>query len=379
MRPVGFRLRVLPLLALASCLAACTTTATTTATTSADSQSAPWLKEIKNNVQAQYKGKHLDLVTSGPKAVKNADVWYVSCGEAVSGCASAGAGFKQAASALKWKLTYVDGKFDPNTVSAGIEQAVAAGAKAIGINVFDCAAIKTALQKAKAAGVPVVSTWSTDCSPSLITAITSFAGTNPKRGLTDYSTDKINWAVAATGGKAKVIDVYETDLQSTIAQETGYRQGMTACPTCSTVETVKVTVNGLPNLQALVSAALTKHPEANVVNIPYGGLLAAGVQAAVTQSGRVGSLQVVGGACDGGEQALMAKGWNIACGGYEQAQTGWMTADYINRLLSGTPASDLPKVGIGYQLVDRDHRQKSDTFTLPADFRAAYTKVWTGS
>lgn len=106
--------------------------------TARDENAPAWLKDVRANVDAQYEGRYLDVIDSGPKAVEGANVWYISCGEAVSGCAAAGAGFKEAAGELGWNATYYDGKFDPNEVSNGIKQAVSAKADAIGLNIFDC-------------------------------------------------------------------------------------------------------------------------------------------------------------------------------------------------------------------------------------------------
>lgn len=334
------------------------------------------------SLERQYKGVAMETATEGPAAKKGLNAWYVSCGQTVSGCVEATNGFKEAAKALGWKLTVVDGKFDPNTVASAIDQAVAAKADVIGINVFDCGAIKTALEKAKSAGIPLVSTWSEDCEQPLFAGITSFASEPTAQGFSTYAGEKLNWAVVKTGGDMKLIDLYETDLSSTRIQERGLQKTLSECPeTCEVVETVEFTANDLGNLQELISAALTRNPDANAIYFPYGGLFPAGGQAAIKQSGRQSSLNVIGGACEEPEMAMFEEGgWNLACSGYSQAWTGWMCAEYLNRLASGEASTSLPEAGIGYQLVDSEHNlpEAGKPWEPTVDFRANMEQIWAG-
>ena len=107
-------------------------------------------------------------------------------------------------------------------------------------------------------------------------------------------------------------------------------------------------------LQALTSAALVKYPNANVVMVPFDGLILLGVGAAVTQAEAQGrdilltgleglepNLKMI---AEGGPQDLAAGspgGWH-----------GWATIDGINRLFAGEEQVD---PGIGYQLIDKEH------------------------
>ncbi len=365
--------------AVALALAGCSTVSSSGGSSAEgpSSDSPDWLKQMAVDVEEQFDGRFLDVVDSGPAAVEGANVWYISCGESITGCALAGKGFQEAGEALGWNVTYVDGKFDPNEVANGIQRAVAAGADAIGYNVFDCDAVKTSLQMARDAGIPVVTTWSNDCDPSLIST-TTLGGELPPLGLKNWAAEKVKWGIVKTNGQMKLINVYQTDLGSDVAQNDGVLQTIAECPDCEIVESVGVTTGTFANLQSLVAAALTKHPDANAINMTFSGMLPSGIQAALAQAGRTTDMAIIGGACDGPELGLMTEGWNIACSGYDQSQTGWMTADYLNRLMAGESPEDLPRVGIGYQLIDVDHNEHGDSFSIPGDFREAYRTVWAG-
>jgi ribose transport system substrate-binding protein len=338
-----------------------------------------WFKDFEATVAQGYAGVSVEDPPAGPPAVKDKTVWYISAGEACVGCAQIGSGFKDAAKILGWNLKYVDGKLDPAVVSAAIDQAVAAKADGIAMAIFDCSTIKNALEKAKAAGIPVVSTFSTDCDSPLFTALTTLDGKPAAFGLRAYTSVKTAWAITKSGGNVKAIDIKEDDVQSVVQEEKGFQDAMAKCDSCQTVATIDLTLSTSGNIQALLSAELAKHPEANVVTIPFGGLLPQGARAAIEQAGRQkNNMFVIGAACDGGEIDLMRADWNIVCGGYQQKQNGWMAADFINRLLAGETASKLPTVGIGYQLVDRDHNmpKDGDEWTIPTDYAAAYRAAW---
>ena len=341
------------------------------------SEAPDWLEPFQESVNEQYDGMFMDLVDSGPAAQEGKNVWYISCGESITGCALSGQGFREAGEELGWNVTYVDGKFDANEVANGIQRAVAAGADAIGYLVFDCDAVKTSLQMAADAGIPVVTSLSSDCDPSLITN-TTLAGELPPNGMKLWSAEKIKWGIVQTNGAMKLINVYQSDLGSERAQFEGLQATLADCPDCEIVENVEITAATFGNIQALVSAALTKHPEANAINITFSGMFPAGVQAAIAQAGRTQDMAIVGGACDGPELSLMQEGWNIACSGYDLAHSGWMTADYINRLLAGESPEDMPNLGIGFQLIDADHNPGGDKWSAPVDFRSAYREVWSG-
>ena len=332
------------------------------------------------SLEKQYAGVAMETETSGPPAKEGLDVWYISCGQTVSGCVEATKGFEEAAKALDWKLHVVDGKFDPNTVSTAIEQAVAAKADMIGINVFDCGAIKTSLEKAKSAGIPVVSTWSEECGSPLFTGITSFASEPTAKGFATYAGEKLNWGIVKTGGDLKLIDLYETDLSSTRIQQRGLEEQLQKCPeTCEVVETLEFTGADLGKFQELLSAALTKNPDANAIYFPYGGLFPAGGSTAIKQAGRQDNMYVIGGACEEPEIAMFEEGgWQLACSAYSQGWTGWMDAEYLNRIANGESPESLPEKGIGYQLVDEEHNlpPAGKPWEPSVDFRGNMEKMW---
>jgi ribose transport system substrate-binding protein len=388
-RKLGRLVAVFAALLVASCsLVACSSASgggssnAAGGTTSSGAVSNPsdqaWFKHFQSVVAKGYQGDGTALPPAGPAAVKGKSVWYISPGESCLGCAQVGAGFKAAAKELGWKLTYLDSKLDPANTSAGIQQAIAAKADAIVPTFFDCSAIKNALEKAKAAGIPTVTVFAADCNPSLFSATVPLDGKPGNQGLENYTYVKTAWAITKTGGNAKAILIKEDDLNSVSEETAGFNRAMSQCPSCQTVATINLTESNYANIQALVAAALAKHPEANVLQVPEGGFLPGGIKAAVEQAGRQKRLYIIGAACDGGEIDLMKAGWTIVCGGYSQNQNGYMAADYVNRLLAGETPGDLPQVGIGYQLVDADHNlpKQGDQWVDPTDYLTAYRDAW---
>jgi ribose transport system substrate-binding protein len=365
-----------------------------TASSGGSGASSPAAAALKyaNAVDAkQYSEAYMDVPSSGPKAQRGKNVWYISCGQAVSGCAAGAAGFLAAGKSLGWKVTLVDGKFDPNVMAGGIRQAVAAGADGIAINSIDCSALQSALASAKAAHIPTVSMFAPNCTPPLITAIAPFSGRGTPQGykpndpaywagFKSYTDDKVQWAIARTGGKMNLIDLYQTDLTATKEQDQGVRTAIARCKSCKLVDVLSFTSKDLPHIQQLITAALLKHPEANAMEFPYSGLLPAGAQAAIQQAGRSKTMNIIGGACDGpAEITLMKQGWPVACSAYSQQWTTYNEADYLNRIFAGESPATFPAKGPGYQLVDAKHNLPSGTsWTPPVDFAAKFAKLWNG-
>ena len=88
-----------------------------------------------------------------PQKVKN--VVLISCSQATA-CARETAGSASGAKVIGWHTTVVDGKGDPNVMSAAIRNAVVNGASGIILESTGVSALVSALKFAKAHHVPVV-------------------------------------------------------------------------------------------------------------------------------------------------------------------------------------------------------------------------------
>jgi ribose transport system substrate-binding protein len=294
-----------------------------------------------------------------------------------------------------WKVTQCDGKFSPDAQVSCIRQAIADRADGIVLYVIDCANVKAALQDADKAGIPVVSGQGSDCNetkpgePKLFDAATRFQGANSDVpvGYLDFLREE--WArmvalavVHGTNGKAKILDVYESDLFVTREQDKGVRKYLEQyCPGCEIVETVEHTGAeiGAP-LQQKIEQALARHPDVNAIVNPYDAVTQI-TMAAVKASGREKQIYNVG--CEGEPGVLDAirqrKETVDAAAALSANWDYYAVIDAMNRLLHGEkePPNGWP-TGNGTQIVDaeRNVQPPGAKFEPKIDFRTAYLKAW---
>jgi ribose transport system substrate-binding protein len=351
--------------------------------------------QARTAVEANYKGQDRALPTSGPKAQSGKNVWVISCTQAGPGCAIPAAGVKAAAETVGWKATVFDGKGLPDVYAQGIRTAITQKADAVVLDVVDCVAAQAALKEAKAASVKIYAFYSFDCDDSLggggaplFDASLLYSQGQSYASLVEdvYSKSIADYVIAKTDGKAMVIEFTEDDIIVGKHLYKGFEKELAKCGGCKIVKSVPFTLTDLTTgkLPAKTSAALTQHPEANVVYGLYDAALSLGISQAVIQSGRNDQMIVTGGeGLPPNIQAIKAgKGQSMAAGSASE-RVGWATVDGLIRLFAGQPQVD---EGMGIQTMDKDHPLPVDPPYYDGnigpdgkrliDYKAAYKKLW---
>jgi ribose transport system substrate-binding protein len=314
-------------------------------------------------------------------------VWYLSCGQAFSICAAAGAGVTQADNALGWKTTIFDTKANPSLLVSGIRQAIAARADAIVIYGAACSEAKQPLADARNAGIKIVGVEAYDCNQTIQGPVGTIPG-QPQEFSSQvryvqgdfahyfYDVGVINaeWLIAKEAGKANVIAFVEDDEPSLDQYQEAVVGELRKCPGC-TVHQVPFGFADLgPGLTEKTQQALLKYPTANGAWAPSDADITSGIGPAIASSGR--KLAVVGAE---GEPANMAL---VRAGGREQtagiglvpAWEAWSAVDNLIRLFDGKPTVSS---GIGIQIYEPGHNvPASGGYVAPVNFRAVYRKAW---
>lgn len=319
--------------------------------------------------------------TTGPKPQAGKSIWVIDFGLAAAEGALVADGTKAAGAELGWKVTVYDGKFEPARYLDGIRQAIAAKADGIFLYAVDCASVKAALQQAKAARVKVVGAESQDCGTGAA-ALYDGSVSYTQGGFLDWAASagsaEADWAIAKTGGRADVINLFQNDTASTKAIQAGFMKTLGGCSTCKVAQTVTFAGTDLgPKLQEKVQQAILQNPKANVLMVPYDGALTSGVNAAVMASGRNDQLDVVAGGGLAPNMDLVRRDRGEDAGYSTSLQwEGWAGLDAFNRLFAGQqPAAS----GIGMEVFDKDHNMPAAGPWIPkVDFAAAYRRAWQG-
>ena len=330
---------------------------------------------------ALYKGTSTSPVTTAPKPTPGKKIWIISSGQSLDVAAQATGGAADGAKAMGWSAEIYDGKFQPNLYLTGVQQAIAAHADGIILYAIDCSYVKTGLQAAKQAKIPVVGIESQDCSPSLETPLTYASAYGNFRGLElGWGAAGATWLATKVGSNATIIELKETDSEAVLLESQGFETAMkAACPGCS-IATVTFTAPDIgPGLQQKAQQALLQHPTATGLYAPYDALMTSGVAAAVQGSGRAKQLNVIsgGGSVPNLDLIRQGRGQNADLV-FVSRWEGFAADDWLNRLFHGiTPTASNAETGIGFQLVDKDHNlTPSGPVPSTVDFEAIYKKAW---
>jgi ribose transport system substrate-binding protein len=336
---------------------------------------------VTSQLASLYKGNSVAPVATAPKPQAGKKVWIISVAQSALVSAQAAQGAANAAHSIGWQATIFDGKGNPATMLSGIQQAIAAKADGIITYAVDCSYVKTGLQAAKAAGIPVVAAESQDCTPSLEHVITyapavgGYAGVEAGGGV-----DSAVYLIAKAGPHATLIDLKQTDSQATVLASQAFEAYVKKeCSGCTSVVVPFTTADIGPSLQQKVQQALLQHPNVSGIFTPYDTVLTSGTSAAVLASGRAKSIYVIG---DGGDPAVYAliREGRGATGeiAFSTVWEGYASVDWMNRLFHGiTPDATNAATGIGFQVIDADHGlPATGAPPSPVNFQADYAKAW---
>jgi len=361
-------------------LAACASTQSPGATTSnaSSSGSTSYPASFKTDVATLLgpKGSYQPPPTSAPKVAPGKKIFLISCGQAYLACSIPMGAAASAVKSLGWTPVLVDSKGDPAAMSSGILSAIAQKANGIFMYYIDCDFVKTALEQAKAAGIPVVAAESVDCSPPL------FAGTVTYAGGDSYLTwvgkwfdAMVEYAIVAKNGKANMLMFTDNTTQGSLhIAQTGAAVAR-QCSTC-TFHAITFPISDIgTKLQGETQEALLKYPNTNVVIVGYEGVLVGGVWAGIQAAGRTDLLVGIGeGNVAGTALFKQQAGKNMFGSGIPLEWEAYSGIDGLLRIIDGAkPLSS----GIGVQLFDATHNAPiSNRYTAPFNYVALYRQAW---
>ena len=251
-QPIGSRTGAALALATVAFAAACSSS-TNTASTSTNTGQAPTTSAGSAADQAVlagvYKGTLSSPDATSRPAVKHKKIVIISAGQSSISSSIPVNAAAEAAKALGWQVTVYDAQLNPANTPSLVSQAIASGADGI-VADFDCYTAKSQLEQAKAKGIVVTPIYSYDCNdpvagkpgtPSLWTGYINYgAAANKDLGAfaEKYGFAQGEAAIAATGGKAKVI--FFNDKQATVLVYTGrgFLNAIKQCAGCKIVANI---------------------------------------------------------------------------------------------------------------------------------------------
>jgi ribose transport system substrate-binding protein len=314
----------------------------------------------------------------GVSKLKGKTVYYIPLIQAVPTFVVAAQTMKQALASAGLSLQVCNGQAQPSAVAACVQQATTAGAAGIVLDAIPYGMAQSALDAAKAKGVPVLVADQVPQPAS--TANTDQVSYLP--GAQDQASQVAWWTIADSGGKANGIIAEEIDNPSSIAAVTDslsvYKKN---CPAC--VMTVKQISASTTALEAsAASSNVLSVPEATYYYTEFEDSLQPTVQG-IQQSGRASgiSLSVAAGTVDG--LGLLKSGSLVkAVVVVDEAYEGWALTDEILRMATRSAPVDetiptrlFTEQNIGSIQVTTA-AQASGTWFGSNSFESEFTKLW---
>ncbi|HET7091952.1 MAG TPA: substrate-binding domain-containing protein, partial [Thermomicrobiales bacterium] len=171
-----------------------------------------------------------DGPTSGPAAQTDKTIVYVSTDQRNGGAAGVGKGVEEAANAIGWKLTTIDGQGTVTGQTAALSQAIALQPDGIVLGGVDATAMKTLVQQAADQGITVVA-WhgAADAGPQPDLNLFTNIQSNPD----DTATITADYVIAQTDGNAQVAILTDSQYQIAVKKSSAMRDEIERCAGCA--------------------------------------------------------------------------------------------------------------------------------------------------
>ena len=307
---------------------------------------------------------------------KNKRIMIIICTAKGQGCVLQGEGGKQAATAVGWRYTEVDGQGSGQVESNAIEQAIVQHYDGIYMAVVDRNTVASALAHAHKARIPVV---------------TSISGNTPGGDLfasvdaPDFEVGRrlAAWAIADANGKpVKAAAIYLSLAGVNLFRAQGFVAQMKVCGSCTLLEApLDYTIQTINSLPARVSSLIQAHPYMNYIFMDVGPWVTYIVQGMSNVKALAQNITILSTDCVPDQLARMAarKPFREICDGYASIQAGWGAVDELNRGMQGRPRGG-NKVAIQLFTSDNMNQIKQPT-TIGYDvdnlnYRALYLQSW---
>jgi ribose transport system substrate-binding protein len=313
---------------------------------------------------------------TSPPAVKGKKIAVILCAAVAEGCARVGEGAKQAAEAIGWQVTVQDGKGEPNIQRSLMLQDINEGYNGIVLAVIDSSTVGDAMQKAREAGVLVVSPIGGNEIGETGSDVFGQPNAEPEKAGEDLA----NWVIAHSGGEAKIAMFHSPDFKDSISRYEGSKKVFEECEGCD-IETDETysSVSAAQQLPLRVKSVLLAHPEINWVWVDIGANGALAVNA-IREQGLQEKVHVASFDCNLEDlKHIREELVQPVCEGLGLEDSGWGAVDELNRGFSGMNSEEAKEEE---DIVPLRAITKS---TLPEpgepwrgdfDYEAEYKKLW---
>ena len=322
-----------------------------------------------------------DGPTSGPAAAKGKKIVFVAGDLKNGGILGASEGVKEAAAAIGWTLTVIDGQGAVSSRTAGMNQALTLKPDGIIVGGFDTKEQQVAFDAAAKAGVAVVG-WHSGTRP----------GPEPEAGIfanvttlpQDVSETAAFEAIAESKGKAGVVIFTDSQYEIAVFKARAMEAAIKKCGGCTVLEFVDSPIaESSQRMPQLTTTLLQKYGDRWTHSLAINDLYFDFMGPSLSAAGKKGDgapLAISAG--DGSESAfqrIRAKQYQAGTVPEPLNQQGWQLVDELNRAFAKAPwsgyVSKIHLVTANNVAYDGGPR---NVFDPDNGYRIQYKKIWGG-
>jgi ribose transport system substrate-binding protein len=308
--------------------------------------------------------------SSSPKPKPGMKIAVISSGQVAEGAKRLTSGATEAVKAIGWESTFCDGKGEPSTQEQCTDVAIQEGVDGIIWSAIDPAAVGSAVDAARKAGIPIVTTYDygggdTKPPPGVIADVSSdqcIAGEVAASYAIANSSDGKPKVAMVTGREFPIVQVREECSRKT------FEEAGADIVNSQEIRAAEIATKG----PSMASALLSRYPagELEYIWAPYDAaalFLANGVES----SGRE-DVRITGFDANVPNLEMIAEGGpEAATVGSQLEWAGWGAVDELNRSFDGAPTD--VSYGVPIQLYTEENAAKPKP---PIDYQSEFKKLW---
>ncbi len=371
-------------LLLAACSSGTSSSGSTSSAASGSSSSSGVAAKVAQLEKAGDSYPVPSAAITGADKLAGKTVYYIPITQQAPQFAVTQAALQTAFGKVGVHLQVCNGNATPTGISTCLSQATEAKAGAIITDAIPYVIAANAFAAAEQAGIPVLNTNQIQDNAHAASAKLGYIyapGANQMVAVAD-------WIINDSKGKASVVINQSTDGPAPAAFVAAAQAEFTKeCPGC------KVTINKISSanfslIPSSTSSALLKTPNVGYLVSEFDQYLQPTLGGA-QQAGKIPSIKGVSGAAQlAGLQMLSNKNFLFASVGQASAYQGWVDADAVLRMMSGTTGDALPDYTIPIRLFTRDNvgavklsaaAQASGEWFGPTSYTSSFLKLWGAS
>lgn len=312
---------------------------------------------------------------SSAKAPEGKKIYAIACATVAPFCANITKGAVEAAQALGWEATYLDGKGSVQGFVQAFDTAINNKPDAIVTMALPESLVAAYIAKAHKAGIKVVGI---SAYPERI-AVPDGHYDAYVSGREDANSLLQAWFVIAdSDGKAKITWLWDPGYPFLLKELERQKKILAECAGCKMGEVANrelVAAADPVRMQQLGSGVLTRNPDADYLLTPY-GLNAHSLWLAAHGMGR--DVKIVSKNADPINVAFVSKGQLYEENGASSNWGGWSGIDQVVRLLAGQPPIGASESNLPQRIYVKANAPASGVFDMQKliDYKAKYLELW---